>query len=50
MEQVSKIKQSNKTMLGHFDQLATQMVLLISNSTSSPKKHPASGNESGQAT
>jgi len=52
MEQVSEIKQSHKTMLNWFDQLAAQMALLISNSTSSPKKCPAGGHnsESSQAT
>jgi len=47
-EQVSKIKQSHKTMINKFNQLAAQMALLISNSTSSPKKHPAGGKESGK--
>jgi len=39
-EQVSEIKQSHKTMLDHFDQLATQMATLIANLASSPKKTP----------
>jgi len=36
-KQVSEMKQSQKAMLDHFDKLAKQMALLITNSISSPK-------------
>jgi len=36
-------------MIDKFDQLAAQMALLIANSTSSPKKRPAGGQESGKS-
>jgi len=45
-EQVSEIKQSHKTMIDHFDQLAAQMATLIAQAAS-PKKRPAGGHNSG---
>jgi len=45
-EQVSEIKQSHKMIFDCFDQLAAQMVTLIANSATSPKKCPARGHNS----
>jgi len=50
-KQVSEIKQSHKTMIDHFNQLAAQMATLITQSAS-PKKCPTRGydSESGNKT
>ena len=48
-EQVSEIKQSHKTMIDRFDQLAAQMATLIAQAAS-PKKRPAGGHDSGSGT
>jgi len=45
-KQVSEIKQSHKTMIDRFDQLAAQMATLIAQAAS-PKKHPTGGHDSG---